>query len=81
VIISRGKRLQLGNLDLKSKSKTNANQLMSFEDSQRSYILSVLKLTNGKISGPNGAAQILDLNPKTLDSKMRKLGIKRGDLV
>ena len=80
VIISRGMKLQLGNLGFKSKGTTKSNKMMSFEDSQRSHILSILKLTNGKISGSNGAAQILDLNPKTLDSKMRKLGIKRVTL-
>jgi transcriptional regulator with GAF, ATPase, and Fis domain len=39
------------------------------------HIKRVLRMTNGKISGKNGAAQILGINPNTLRSKMRKLGI------
>lgn len=53
---------------------------MTNEDNQRSHIISVLKLTDWKVSGSNGAAKMLDLNAKTLYSKMRKLDIKRGAL-
>ena len=41
------------------------------------YILSVLKKANGKVWGAGGAAELLDLPPTTLASKMKKLGIKR----
>ena len=78
VIISKGKTLYLG--DLQVARKTTSDKILPFEDNQRAHILKVLKLTNWKISGPNGAAQLLDLNPKTLESKMRNLGIKRGNL-
>ena len=40
-----------------------------------SYILQVLDSTNGKIHGPGGAADIMGLNPSTLRSKIKKLGI------
>ncbi|MCX5876742.1 MAG: hypothetical protein NT087_10715 [Deltaproteobacteria bacterium] len=30
------------------------------------------------MSGKNGAAMILGLNPKTLESKMQRLGIQRN---
>jgi DNA-binding NtrC family response regulator len=40
------------------------------------HIKSVLELCNGKISGPGGAAEILQLPYSTLISKIRKLGIK-----
>ncbi|WP_205079568.1 helix-turn-helix domain-containing protein [Pelotomaculum sp. FP] len=35
-----------------------------------------LKKTNGRINGPNGAAELLGINPSTLRNKMKKLGIK-----
>jgi DNA-binding NtrC family response regulator len=40
-------------------------------------ILSVLNTCSGKISGENGAAKIMGIPATTLESKMRKLGIKR----
>ena len=39
------------------------------------HIRRVLKVTNGKISGPGGAAEILGLHYSTLRHRMRKLGI------
>jgi transcriptional regulator with GAF, ATPase, and Fis domain len=42
---------------------------------EKNYIAQVLDHCNGQISGKNGAAQLLDLPPSTLRSKMKKLGI------
>lgn len=42
------------------------------------YILNVLKAANGKIHGPDGAARLLGINPSTLRSRMKKLGIPFG---
>jgi transcriptional regulator with GAF, ATPase, and Fis domain len=39
------------------------------------HIRRVLELTGGKIHGPGGAGELLGLNPNTLRSRMRKLGI------
>jgi transcriptional regulator with GAF, ATPase, and Fis domain len=44
---------------------------------EREYILSVLKQTNGRIRGAGGAAEILNLKPTTLESRMEKLGIRK----
>ena len=44
---------------------------------QRNHILQVLVQCDWKISGPKGAAEILDLKPSTLTDKMTKLGIKK----
>jgi transcriptional regulator with PAS, ATPase and Fis domain len=55
---------------------TDTGQILSLEEMQRQHILHVLKLTNGKVSGKNGAAELLNLNAQTLFSKMRKLGIR-----
>ena len=37
----------------------------------------VLQATRGRIYGPGGAAEILGLKPSTLQSKMKKLGLRR----
>jgi len=39
-------------------------------------ISKVLTLTNGKVHGPGGAAELLGINPSTLRGRMSRLGIK-----
>jgi len=51
--------------------------LPSLEDMQRRHILAVLEQTRWVIEGPEGAANILRLNPSTIRSRMKKLGIVR----
>jgi predicted ATPase/transcriptional regulator with GAF, ATPase, and Fis domain len=43
---------------------------------EREHILEVLRKTGGVVQGPGGAATILGLNPNTLRSRMKKLGIR-----
>lgn len=50
----------------------------ALEDIERQHILAVLKQTNWRIEGAQGAARILDLQPSTLRSRMQKLGIARS---
>ena len=50
-------------------------------ETERNYILSILKKTNGRIRGVNGAAELLHIKPSTLESKMAKLNIKRKDFM
>jgi PAS domain S-box-containing protein len=50
----------------------------SLEAVERDYILIVLQQTNWVITGPRGAAQLLDLPPSTLRNRMKKLGITRA---
>ena len=45
-------------------------------DSERALILRALESTSWKIKGPKGAAAALGLNPSTLYSRMKKLGIR-----
>lgn len=47
---------------------------------EKDYIIKVLDRTLWRIKGPNGAAQILDMHPETLRSRIKKLGIKRPEL-
>jgi transcriptional regulator with GAF, ATPase, and Fis domain len=39
------------------------------------HICEVLKLAEGKIHGPGGAAELLGMNPNTLRWRLDKLGI------
>ena len=51
---------------------------LSLEQHERKYIMGVLIQVGGRIRGRGGAAEILDLKPTTLYSKMKKLGIEYG---
>ncbi|MEK6710224.1 MAG: sigma 54-interacting transcriptional regulator [Nitrospinota bacterium] len=51
-------------------------RLTTLEDHERQYILRVLEQTGGVVSGERGAARILGMKPTTLQSRMKKLGIR-----
>ena len=51
----------------------------SLEESQRRHIVEALKRTGGRVTGPQGAGQLLQLNDRTLVSRMRKLGIEKHE--
>ena len=44
----------------------------------RINIRAALKVTNGKISGKQGAAELLGIKPTTLVSRMNSLGIEKS---
>lgn len=44
---------------------------------ERETIINALKQTDGKVSGPGGAAQLLAMKPSTLSSRISSLGINR----
>lgn len=47
------------------------------EDVEKNHIIAILKKTEWRVKGPGGAAEILDLKPTTLYSRIKKLGIER----
>src|SRR5712692_1764310 len=47
---------------------------------EREAIIAALKQTDGKVSGPGGAAELLGLKPSTLASRISSLGINRRTL-
>ncbi len=49
--------------------------LPTLEQAMRQHIETALTLTQGRIEGSRGAAKLLGINPHTLRSRMRKLGI------
>ena len=48
---------------------------MDLNDAISMHIKHALEYANGKIGGPNGAAELLGMNTSTLRNKMKKLGI------
>ncbi|GJQ61698.1 MAG: ATPase AAA [Melioribacteraceae bacterium] len=59
-----------------SKKSGIANHTETLDETIANHIKKVLEVTDGKIYGEDGAAKLLGLKPTTLQSKMKKLGIK-----
>jgi formate hydrogenlyase transcriptional activator len=57
---------------------SQAARPQSIDQVERNHILEVLMRTNWRIEGADGAAALLNLNPSTLRSRMKKLGVQRS---
>jgi formate hydrogenlyase transcriptional activator len=73
VILTTGKTLMVS-LPQKMNGAIDAAEVVGNFDEQ-TRIVSILRETNGRISGPNGAALRLGVKRSTLLDRMRKLGI------
>lgn len=60
------------------ESVENKGVLKSMEEMEREHIMNALQSCGGKVSGIGGAAELLKIQPQTLYSKMKKLGIDKG---
>lgn len=60
-----------------SQPVLSATKIKSLEESERDYIIAVLKKTNGRVKGKGGAAEILGIPSTTLNSRMKRMGIKK----
>ena len=89
IIVSKGNRLQF-NLpgdnvatDIASvESAGNDTETFPFTETERlardrANILAALRLTHGKISGEDGAAELLGIKSTTLASRMKSLGVEK----
>jgi transcriptional regulator with GAF, ATPase, and Fis domain len=76
-ILSTGPTLDIDFLEAPPAPAPRAAPPDTLEHVERAHILRVLGDTDGVIDGPRGAAAILGLNPSTLRSRLRKLGIKK----
>ena len=76
VINSSGPKLRLVD-ELKKSHKDLTQTKKTLEAVERDHIIQVLEQTHWKVSGKNGAAEILGLNRSTLRARMRKLDIRK----
>ena len=74
MIISTSNTLELGDW---FEHSTENDTVTSLREMEKSHIIKVLKSSGWKVSGKHGAAEKLEINPKTLYSRIEKLGIKR----
>jgi chemotaxis protein methyltransferase CheR len=76
VISSSGPKLRLAE-ELKPPQNDFPTSLKTMEAVEFDHIVQVLELTDWKVSGKNGAAEILGLKRGTLRARMQKLGIRK----
>jgi formate hydrogenlyase transcriptional activator len=77
VIVSPGPVLRVPLSKVKPPSEPVADNL-TLRAAERDHILRALEATNWVLAGPRGAAARLGMKRTTLQSKMRKLGVVRG---
>ena len=58
-----------------SNKISESDETFNLDESVSQLIHRVLKKTKGRVHGPDGAANLLGINPSTLRSRMKKLGI------
>lgn len=82
VISSKGETIKINGLldtmaseeKIEKGSKSPEQNRMS--EIEKAHIIKILNQCNWRIHGENGAAEILDINPSTLRSRMKKLDIQ-----
>jgi PAS domain S-box-containing protein len=83
MILNPGNSLEYGEwlpkANVSTKNENGRPSLQKLEEVERDHIIETLKKVNWRVSGENGAAKILGLNPTTLEARMKKLGIKRDN--
>lgn len=81
VILSPGPVLRAPLGELEAVEEFAGSTDSNLDAAEREHILRVLRECKGMIGGANGAAERLGLKRTTLNSKIKKLGIKRRDYI
>lgn len=77
VIISDGKSLVLPEIKKDVLYSSIISQRQTLKEYERLYITDTLEACKWRVSGPHGAAKVLDVKATTLFAKMKRLGITR----
>jgi two-component system response regulator HydG len=77
LILCQGRSLDRVAIHCGSRREVAAPEKMkTIQENERDHVLTVLRFCKGKISGPGGAAELLQMKPSTLFSRMKKMGIE-----
>jgi PAS domain S-box-containing protein len=76
MIITTGTALHV---DVPKIAESKTARAVTLEEVEKRHIIEALNMTGWRVSGKNGAAEVLGLNPKTLESRMQRLGIQRSN--
>jgi transcriptional regulator with GAF, ATPase, and Fis domain len=77
MIIATGPRLTIALPARSEATGPAAKRSMKMSDVERDHVRSVLESTSWRIRGIGGAAELLGLQPTTLETRMIKLGLQR----
>jgi len=72
------RQMHLPDIASEQKDSSASLHIKTYEENERDYIIDILNRCDGRIYGRGGAAELLDLNISTLNSKIKKLGIRKG---
>jgi DNA-binding NtrC family response regulator len=75
VILAQGPKLKV---ELPVSNVSTSSLGLTMHEVEREHIGSILEMTGWRIRGKGGAAEILDMKPSTLRSRMAKLGLQRS---
>ncbi len=84
LILSRGEPLNFADLVREKSEETPGKRdllregSLALDEVISRHIRRALELTNGKVHGKGGAAEVLGINPSTLRNRMNQLGIPYG---
>jgi transcriptional regulator with GAF, ATPase, and Fis domain len=80
VVLAPGPVIESLEMSSTRRDTTRVGSKQNFKtmiENERDHILAVLESCNWKVSGKGGAAEILDINVNTLNSRIKKLGITK----
>jgi len=79
VLLSKGTRLVIPPLETSQLRRgcDNGEKILPLREMEAQHIIKALSRCGGKVSGPNGAAELLEVKPTTLYSMMKRLGVKK----
>ncbi|MDB4903596.1 MAG: family ATPase [Mucilaginibacter sp.] len=84
VLLTTGNTINVVNLPSRQNqivdSAGHEVRIKTICENERDHILEILRICRGKIAGVGGAADLLDVPPTTLHSKIRRLGIRKEHL-
>jgi transcriptional regulator with GAF, ATPase, and Fis domain len=84
LILSRGKPLVFDDIGdaviniAKTTPPVNNEEMSALDCVISNHIIRALETAGGRVGGERGAAKLLKMNPSTLRTKMKKLGISFG---
>ncbi|WP_208643557.1 sigma-54 interaction domain-containing protein [Pedobacter miscanthi] len=76
ILLNDGPELKKIYLPAETRGHTET-RMKTIQENERDHIIAVLEQCNWKIYGSGGAAEVLDINISTLNSRIKKLGIKK----
>ena len=81
IILSSGRSIEAEHVQVEIGTDLLGDEkLKPLREMEREHVLAALRVSNGKVSGKDGAAELLGMKASTLESRIKSLGISRENL-